>query len=323
MIDLEAKTDFDRDGYLLLPGFFDAEADFAALRAEYEGVLDAASEDLLARGLIAERRESLPFGERVARLVAESGAELNKYLDITLPQRGIGPETPMHCGPAVFALMRHPRLLDLVEAVIGAEIYSNPTQHVRIKPPARCFEGHERLNNEIATTVWHQDQGAVVPEADETHMLTVFIAVTEATIANGCLLVAPSSHRRGLALHCRDERASDRSPAIPDRLVGEERRPLEMKAGDLLLLNKLTMHASLPNMSDEIRWSLDFRYNPIGEPTGRPWFPGFVARSRVEPETALTDVAEWAALWDQARERLSMDAPATFQRWAADDPGCA
>ena len=34
----------------------------------------------------------------------------------------------MHSGPAVFDLLRHPAILDVVESVIGPEIASNPVQ---------------------------------------------------------------------------------------------------------------------------------------------------------------------------------------------------
>ena len=37
---------------------------------------------------------------------------------------------------------------------------------------------------------------------------------------------------------------------------------------------------SYSNHSDNVRISFDLRYNPIGQPTGRGYFPGFVARSR-------------------------------------------
>ena len=76
-----------------------------------------------------------------------------------------------------------------------------------------------------------------------------------------------------------------------------------MQRGDVLFLTKLTLHASHANNSDAVRWSLDLRYNPIGQPTGRGAFPGFVARSRRQPETELRDPAEWAQLWYDARYR--------------------
>ncbi len=62
-----------------------------------------------------------------------------------------------------------------------------------------------------------------------------------------------------------------------------------MQAGDVLFLNKMMLHSSLSNVSDRIRISFDLRYNPIGQPSGRPAFPGFVARSRRAPEAELTD----------------------------------
>jgi phytanoyl-CoA hydroxylase len=317
------KTKFEEDGYLLIRGLLDPISDLAPLVEEYADVLDAAADDLFNRGKIASRHVDLSFGQRATRIIEESDGELHKYLDICLPQKGVTVATPMHCGPAVFALLRNEGLLDAVESVIGPRITSNPTQHVRIKPPADRLDGHPTITAEMATTVWHQDQGTVTPDADETEMLTVWIAVTEANKLNGCLLVAPGSHKRGLAPHCHDARANYSRQAIPDHLVGDARVALEVQPGDVVFLNKLTMHASLPNSSDDIRWSLDLRYNPTGQATGRAWFPEFVARDRASPRNELRDPIAWAGLWQAARARLINSPPSSFQRWSKDDPGCA
>ena len=314
---------FERTGYLHLPGLLDPDVDLIPLREEYALAIDRAAADMRTRGIVNSEYRDLPFDERIGRLYEASDGALHTYLDIALPQRGVTADTPMHCGPAVFALLRHPKLLDAVEALIGAEIYSNPTQHVRIKPPARYLQTNSRIRGEIATTVWHQDQGTVAPEADTTDMITAWIAVTESTRETGCLLVAPGSHQHGLALHCHDTRANYSRQAIPDRLVGEKRVALEAAPGDVIFLHKLTMHASLENRSERVRWSLDLRYNPTGQPTGRPWFPGFVARSRAHPTDVLETHQEWAELWNDARVKLATSPPRSFQRWAEDDPGCA
>ena len=317
------RAAFEAQGYLHVRGLLDPDTDLTPLRNEYAGVVERAAEDMLVRGVVTSGYEGLAFDERVARLFEASNGAFNAYLDIALPQRDVTLETPMHCGPAVFALLRHPKLLDAVEAFIGPEIYSNPTQHVRIKPPARYLATNTRISSEVATTVWHQDQGTVAPEADRTDMITVWVAVTASTRENGCLLVAPGSHRRGLAVHCHDARANYSRQAIPDDRVGEERVALEAAPGDVIFLNKLTMHASLANRSDRVRWSLDLRYNPVGQPTGRPWFPGFVARSRANPAAELEHHGQWTALWERARAKLAINPPTSFQRWAEDDPGCA
>jgi hypothetical protein len=84
------------------------------------------------------------------------------------------------------------------------------------------------------------------------------------------------------------------------------------------------MHASLRNDSDGIRWSFDLRYQPIGQPTGRPWFPAFVARSRQQPASEVSDPAAWAKLWQATRSRLTTTPPdRKFSRWEGTEPICA
>ena len=160
----------------------------------------------------------------------------------------------------------------------------------------------------------------VTPDADETEMLTVWFPLWDATVENGCLMVWPNSKEQGLLAHC---------PAydglqIPARMVNGQPTSMPMKRGDVLFLHRLTMHASHSNVSDNVRWSFDLRYNPIGQPTGRGHFPGFVARSRRHPETELHDPAEWARLWHETRYRLARrEAKPSFNRWCADSPVCA
>ena len=97
-----------------------------------------------------------------------------------------------------------------------------------------------------------------------------------------------------------------------------------LKRGGVLFFHRLNCHSSLPNNSDNIRWSFDLRYNPTGQPTGRSAFPGFVARSRSNPESELHDAEEWANSWYETRSRLSgSDDNPTFHRWKTDDPRCA
>jgi hypothetical protein len=70
---------------------------------------------------------------------------------------------------------------------------------------------------------------------------------------------------------------------------------------------------------------VDLRYNPIGQPTGRDDFPGFVARSRANPGAELRDPAAWNQGWMDTRARLSSTADdiKPFHRWSNDGPGCA
>ena len=168
---------------------------------------------------------------------------------------------------------------------------------------------------------WHQDNGVVVEEADETEMLTVWLPLNDATIENSCMYVVPYSHRDDMAVHC----PGVGGVWIPEKLVDVENAvPLPMQAGSILLMHSKTMHCSYDNTTqDEVRWSFDLRYQPIGQPTGRPVFPDFVARSRVNPESELRDSTVWTQMWEDARPKLAASTTENFNRWSADHPVCA
>jgi phytanoyl-CoA hydroxylase len=88
-------------------------------------------------------------------------------------------------------------------------------------------------------------------------------------------------------------------------------------------MQRLTVHSSCPNRSNQVRRSFDLRYQPTGQPTGRPAFPGFVARSRSRPDTELRDPERWTALWLEARRALAEGDQPRFNRWDANAAVCA
>jgi hypothetical protein len=315
-VDLET---FNEQGYLIVDHVLDPERDLDPVVAEYDALLDELAGRWQAEGKLTSTYPELPFAQRFARILIEAPRELNvmSYFDISLPFEGVTEETPIHLGPATFGLLSNPRLLDVVEQFIGPEIYSNPIQHTRIKPPERELPEHLRGSSLLAKTDWHQDRGVHLPEADDTHMLTVWLPVMDATAENGCLCVIPGSHRSGLVTHCLRPGAR-----IPDSLLDGEPVPLPIKRGGVLFFHHFTKHASLTNTSDGIRWSFDLRYHPIGEPTGRPAFPGFVARSRREPSRAVTDWRVWADSWRQTRSRLAVQDAGKFTRWTGTEEVC-
>ena len=86
--------------------------------------------------------------------------------------------------------------------------------------------------------------------------------------------------------------------------------PLPAAPGDVIFLDNNVLHGALPNRStDDIRWAFNFRYLPTGEPTGRPFLPEFVARSRLAPERELRDPQLWSDIWRAALDFLSMNPP--------------
>ncbi|MBV7335218.1 phytanoyl-CoA dioxygenase family protein, partial [Chloroflexi bacterium TSY] len=87
---------------------------------------------------------------------------------------------------------------------------------------------------------------------------------------------------------------------------------LPMQPGDVLLMDKRTPHRSTRNVSETVRWSVDLRYQKTGTPTGRPFYPDFVVRSRSNPAAVLTDHAEWDGMWTAA---LANNSGVKAHRW--------
>ncbi|MCC7371178.1 MAG: phytanoyl-CoA dioxygenase family protein [Chloroflexi bacterium] len=316
------RQQFEDEGYVVVDQVLDPAREIAPVMDEFSGVLDDVAASLRAEGAIASTYPELSFSDRLTRICAESGRNFPDRFDISLPFKGVQRDTPIHLGPSVFRLMTSPRLLDAVEDIIGPEIFSNPVQHVRMKLPRRAVSDAFRNSSLMSKTGWHQDIGVILEEADVATILTVWIPLSDATEENGCLEVIPGSHRNTLIEHC----STTGGMRIPDILLPAQRsRPLPMPAGSVILMNQQTVHASLDNVTeDQVRLSFDLRYQPIGQPTGRPAFPGFVARSAAHPETVLSDPAGWARLWLDTRERLArIEEELRFTRWNSESAVCA
>ena len=337
----EHLESIQRDGFAHVAGVFDEELDLRPVDEEFAAILDRVAHDLHAAGQISSAYESLPFEERFIRVSAEAPTSIMEHFEISMaqpherrepgqPYLDPSQRTPliMNTGQATLNLLRSPRLLDVLEQLLGGEIYCNPVQHTRIKLPSSVSEAQtpaQRATGLTGTTMWHQDGAVVLPEADRTFTITVWIAMNDATVENGCLMYATSSHRGGLAFHCPNTGNAKPGLAgnIPEEWVDlESAIPVPAKRGDVLLHVPLTKHRSLDNRSNGIRWSFDLRYHKTGEPTGRPLFPGFVARSRSNPESELRDATAWRVLWEDARNRLMEMEKPSFNRWNIDSSIC-
>ncbi len=315
MLSPEQIEAFNRDGYLVVPDVV-PQVTLEALHSEYEKLMDDLYEGWWRDGSVATAPDKLDFWGKL-RTSYEAGCDWFQPMDISLPGDKISGDTPMHFGPAVFDLVRCDDILDIVESLIGPEITSNPIQHVRIKPPAPALQKGE-IRAHITQTDWHQDRGVGLEEADETDMITVWVAITDATVNNGCLQVLPRKHDRMLP-HCPKTQTG-----IADGFIDEsEAVPLPVQAGGLVLFHPLTPHASLPNGTRDFRWSFDLRYNVTGQPTGRSHFPSFVARSAKDPASMLTNWREWKRTWEDARNRLAAEPHIPIHRWQSDAPYCA
>lgn len=236
---------FHTQGYLIIEDLID-EATRQAVVAEYAELMDRLYDQWFAEGKVPKATPGMGFWDKL-EVAFKAGFDWYQPLDISLPHDNITDDTPMHFGPAVFDMARAPRILDIVESLIGPEITSNPIQHVRIKPPERLVDPDE-IRAHVVSTDWHQDRGVTLESADNTDMVTVWLAITDATVENGCLQVKPGPEADMLP-HCSLRQTGIREKFLPKR----DAVPAPVKAGGAVIFHPLTPHASLSNTSDGYR----------------------------------------------------------------------
>ena len=313
MLSKEQIQQFENEGYLVVENVLEKDI-LESVQTEYHNLLSELYSTWHTKGLVPSD-SSFSFYEKL--LVSyKAGCDWFQPMDISLPGDTIYSDTPFHFGPAVFDMVTSGQLLDMVEDLIGPEITSNPIQHVRLKPPTTNLNADE-VRAHITATDWHQDRAVALAEGDSTKMITIWLAISDATVQNGCLQVIPGKPK--MYPHC-----PKRQTAIADGFLDENTAiPLPVKSGGAVIFHPLTPHSSLENKSDRFRWSFDIRFNVTGQPTGRSHFPEFVARSKLNPNSVLKDWEVWRNMWIEAREKLATQPHIPIHRWTADSPMCA
>ncbi len=306
---------FDDEGYLVVRGLLDAGRDIRPLRHAYAALVDALAtiyEAELGR-FPTPRGTPQSEGERLATLLGLSGGDalhhLAPVLSVFSPRFRWRRDLPPAQLPECFALMRNAALLDAVEALIGPEIQASPIYHFNLKLAPRHLALAESVAKtvgrrspsiaaahyglEVGQTPWHMDAIAGLRDSHRSNIVIAWIPLTPADPERGALRLVPRSHRLGV-----------RSGPFPDDLIGQA-ITIEATPGDVVFMRNTLLHGASDNRTaEEVRWACNFRYLPIGEPNGRPYLPGFVARSRSAPESELTNPQVWLGMWMRALENL-------------------
>lgn len=128
---------------------------------------------------------------------------------------------------------------------------------------------------------WHQDYGYwyknefLLPD----QMISVMVAITQATRENGCLQVIRGSHKMGRVEHgFAGEQVGASMHFVNLALQSMEHLYVELEPGDVLFFHPNLLHRSEANLSNEPRWSLISCYNrqsnrPYNEPSGQSIIP--------------------------------------------------
>ncbi len=305
MLTEEQREQFFQVGYVVVPHIYTQE-EMEPLRSELSEIIHSTAARLHAEGKISDTHAEEGFYTRLTRLMDDHPELTWDYLRAIEGKGGGG-----HTGEAMFDLLTHKGLLDIMAQLVGEEIVASSVYRIRPKVP-----GLER-----GAVPWHQDSGYFASHCDKEMIVTCWIPLVDATLENGCLYVIPKTHENGVFAH------KSRGPSgyliIPDAdlpLPEAEAIPVPVPAGGALLLTNLTPHCSYLNTTDTIRWSLDLRYQGRGAPTNAFQTPGefdlnappteiacyppegdFVVRSRRDPASVHTyrQYVERRAMYDK------------------------
>lgn len=152
---------------------------------------------------------------------------------------------PHELGAEWMSLARDPRILDVVEDLIGPNVQLYYSM-MMMKPPRQGFHAP-----------WHQDMAFFVH--DRAALVACQLYIDDSTLENGCIHLVPGSHKLGLLNHFEGDRftqivAGDTSAYDASQV------PLPLAAGGMAIWHCLTLHSSPPNRSEHSRRAITFEY---------------------------------------------------------------
>ncbi len=245
MLTAAQLADWERDGFLVLPGFYD-QADCVGLKAHVETLLDEINPETDGDTSVFSTTEQshaqddwfLGSGDTI-RWFFEDGAIVDGNLTrpMSLAVNKIG--HAMHDLDPVFdAFSRRPQMAEIAGEVGLADPKLLQSMYIFKQPGI----GGEVVCHTDHTFLWTEPQSVI----------GFWVAIEDATVDNGCLWALPGGHRIPVKSRFRltgegdgtTNEMFDETPYPTDDLV-----PLEAEAGTLVVLHGTLPHWSGPNTS--------------------------------------------------------------------------
>ncbi|MCM8729357.1 phytanoyl-CoA dioxygenase family protein [Hephaestia sp. GCM10023244] len=156
-----------------------------------------------------------------------------------------------HCVGTAKAIATDPRLTDPLAPLLGANL--------------DCFQSQFIFKNPgVIGQPWHQD--SYYFRYDRQPQATVWVALSAATLDNGCLWVVPGSHRAHEVFdHVPDQRPESLQGYL--EIVSQDtsmEEPVLMEPGDVLFFHSYLMHRSTDNIADYRRSAMVYHYAENG-----------------------------------------------------------
>jgi ectoine hydroxylase-related dioxygenase (phytanoyl-CoA dioxygenase family) len=212
----------------------------------------------------ADPAVGLAMQDRVVELAraASVGDDVGGALVLPEQQPGMGERpNPEDLLSKVFLLAREPAFSDFVTDPAVTSVVAELVGTDDLD----CFLSQFIFKNPGAWgQPWHQDSW-YFPFEPPRPVIGVWLAVSEATLDNGCLHVLPGSHREPVHHHVPDQRegANYGYVEIVDHDMSRS-VPVPMDPGDVLVFDSHLMHRSTDNLSTNRRAAMVFHLAAAG-----------------------------------------------------------
>jgi ectoine hydroxylase-related dioxygenase (phytanoyl-CoA dioxygenase family) len=168
-----------------------------------------------------------------------------------------------------YALCMHPRVLDAVEDLLGPDVL---LWDAKLWPkPA----------SSASFVSWHQD-ATYVGLRPLDKVITIWLALTDSTIENGCLKAIPGTHGIGQVAHhatYAEANLLSRGQVVEAEIDEAAAVAMELRAGQFSVHHMHVLHGSAPNPSGRPRLGMSINYvTPDVRETGDDPRPAVVAR---------------------------------------------
>jgi chlorinating enzyme len=164
-------------------------------------------------------------------------------------------DVPHFTDPSLFRYLVDPRVLDVIEDFIGPDILLW-SSHFIAKP-----------KGDGKAVPWHTDGAYWGTRLQPMKVITMWLAVDESTVENGCMRVIPGSHKK-IEASLEQYESVDKAKYVfgarlREEFVDEAKAvDLELKVGECHFHDAWTIHGSNPNVSEKRRCGYTMRYMP-------------------------------------------------------------
>lgn len=186
----------------------------------------------------------------VPLLTPEAAARHRAYLEaLEAKEGGLHYKAKLHTVmTSPLEMATDPRVLDVVEALIGPDILLYDVTYI-IKEPQTA-----------AHVSWHQD--LTFWGLDDDAQVSMWLALSPATERSGCMRMIPGSHKQGVFEHeTHDDPDNVLLQSQTIRGIDEGKAVLcPLNPGEASFHHGWVLHASMPNASDDRRIGLNVQY---------------------------------------------------------------